>query len=426
MSGTAPPAPGATLADWLDYISAQHPASIALGLERVGEVLARMDLAPPRLAITVGGTNGKGSTCAYLECILRMAGYRTGLYTSPHLLRYNERVRLGGEEASDDVLARMFARVQSARGSTALTYFEFGTLAALAAFAEADVDVAILEVGLGGRLDAVNVVDADCAIVSSVDIDHEAWLGGTREAIASEKAHIFRPSRPAFFGDAEPPAALVAHAASIGADLQVLGRDFRARAHDRQWDFEGRHGAKRALPLPALRGPWQLANAATALAALDELAGRLPVSLGEVKRGLTAVRLAGRMQVLPGRPTVVLDVAHNPHAARALARGLGEMGFHESTTAVFAMLADKDIGAVIDAVRPRIDRWHVASVRVERAASASVVAGLLAERGLGERTRVFATVALAYEAAIREAGANDRILVFGSFHTVAEVLEIPR
>ena len=426
MSGPASPGPAAPLEAWLDYISAQHPAQIALGLERVREVMGRMGVAAPPFAFTVGGTNGKGSTCAYLECILRTAGYRTGLYTSPHLLRYNERVRIAGEEAADAILARTFARVEAARGAVPLTYFEFGTLAAFAAFEEAQVDVAILEVGLGGRLDAVNVIDADCSVVSSVDLDHQAWLGDTREAIGLEKAHIFRPSRPAFFGDADPPASLVGHAAAIGAHLQLLGRDFRPVPRERQWDFEGRRGARRALPMPALRGAWQLANAATALAALDEAAERFPVSLGEVKRGLTAVRLAGRLQVLPGRPVVVLDVAHNPHAARALARGLGEMGYHENTIAVFAMLADKDIGGVIDAVSPRVDRWHVATLASDRAASATRVAGELAARGLSDRTRVFATVPLAYEAALREAGPNDRILVFGSFHTVAGVLETPR
>lgn len=426
LSRSTPPGPGAPLLAWLDYISALHAAKIALGLERVRAVLDCMGLERPAFAITVGGTNGKGSTCALLESILRAAGYRTGLYASPHILRYNERVRIAGEEACDADLARHFARVEAARGATPLTYFEFGTLAALAAFADAKVDVAILEVGLGGRLDAVNVVDAGCSIVSTVELDHQGWLGATRESIGWEKAHIFRPGCPAFFGDADPPATLVAHAAQIGAKLQVLGRDFRAVAHEGQWDFEGRDGARRALPLPALRGPWQLANAATALAALGELRERFPVALGEVKRGLTAVRLAGRLQVLPGRPTVVLDVAHNPHAARALARGLGEMGFHENTIAVFAILADKDIGAVIDAVSPRVDRWHVATVANERAAPAARVAQLLAERGLADRTRVFATVPLACAAARREAGPNDRILVFGSFHTVAGFLETPR
>jgi dihydrofolate synthase/folylpolyglutamate synthase len=425
---SAPTAPGADarLDRWLAYISSQHPAQIALGLDRVREVLGRMGVAPPVLAITVGGTNGKGSTCAFLESILRAAGYRTGLYTSPHLVRYNERVRVDGEEADDRTLAGNFRRVEAARGATPLTYFEFGTLAALAAFEEAKIDVAILEVGLGGRLDAVNVVDADCAIVSSVDLDHQAWLGDTREAIALEKAHIYRPGRPALFGDADPPRTLVAHAQAIGADLQVLGREFRAVRRDGQWDFEGRLGARRALPMPALRGSWQLSNAATAIAALDELAARLPVSLGEVKRGLTGVRLAGRLQVLPGRPVVVLDVAHNPHAARALARGLADMAYSENTIAVFAMLAHKDIGGVIDAMAPRVDRWHVAAVASERAASADRVAALLAERGLAGQTRTFATVGQAYEAALRDAGPSDRILVFGSFLTVADVIERPR
>lgn len=421
-----PPGPAAALAAWLDYISAQHPAQIALGLERVREVARRMGLAPPAFAITVGGTNGKGSTCAFLEAILRAAGYRTGLYTSPHLLRYNERVRMDGVEATDAELIRHFARVESARGATPLTYFEFGTLAALAAFEEAKVEAAVLEVGLGGRLDAVNLFDADCAVVASVDLDHQSWLGSTREAIGLEKAHIFRPGRPALCGDGDPPRSLVEHASAIGADLQVRGRDFRALAREGQWDFEGRRGTKRSLPLPALRGAWQLDNAALALAALDEFPERLPVSLGEIRRGLTGVRLEGRLQALPGRPSVVLDVAHNPQAARALARGLGEMAYCENTIAVFAILADKDIGAVIDALSPRVDRWHVATVADDRAAPAQAVAQLLAARGLAGRTRVFATVALAHEAALREAGPNDRILVFGSFHTVAAVLEMPR
>ncbi len=418
-----------TLDDWLAYVSAQHPATIALGLDRVREVALRMGLhvAPGKagaqfVTITVGGTNGKGSTCAFLERILIEAGYRVGLYTSPHLLRYNERVRLQGEEAGDETLARAFERVEAARGGTPLTYFEFGTLAALQVFADAKLDAAILEVGLGGRLDAVNIVDADVAAVVSVDLDHQSWLGNDREAIGFEKAGIFRAGRPAIFGDREPPASLVEHARAIGADLMLLGRDFRYEALEGQWDFFGRKGARRALPIPALRGRWQLKNASAALAALDALAERLPVSLGEVKRGLTLVRLPGRLQVLPGRPTVVMDVAHNPHAARALADGLGDMGFHENTFAVFAMLGDKDIGGVIDAMRERIDRWFVAAAVADRAAPAREVAELLERRGLAGVTRTFASVESALAAARREAGPNDRIVVFGSFHTVAEAL----
>jgi dihydrofolate synthase / folylpolyglutamate synthase len=412
-----------SLDDWLEYVSTQHPATIALGLDRVREVAARMGLARPPVVLTVGGTNGKGSTCAMAERILLEAGYRVGLYTSPHLLRYNERVRVNGEEAADEALTGAFERVEAARGATPLTYFEFGTLAALDAFDEAKVEAAILEVGLGGRLDAVNIVDADVAAVVSVDLDHQAYLGTDRDSIGFEKAGIFRHGRPAIFGDSNPPARLVEHAQAIGADLLLLGRDFRVEAQDRQWDFIGRKGAHRALPMPALRGRWQLKNAAVAIAALDELADRLPVSLGEVKRGLTLVRLPGRLQALPGRPSVVLDVGHNPHAARALAEGLGDMGFYKKTLGVFAMLGDKDIGGVADAMRGRIDRWFVAAANAERAAPAEKVAEILAQRGLGGVTRTFATVAAALEAARREAGPDDRIVVFGSFHTVAEALQ---
>jgi dihydrofolate synthase/folylpolyglutamate synthase len=412
-----------SLDDWLQYISAQHPATIALGLDRVREVAARMAFARPPVVVTIGGTNGKGSTCAFLERILLEAGYRVGLYTSPHLLRYNERVRVGGHEASDEDLTRAFERVEAARGTTPLTYFEFGTLAALDVFAEATVEVAILEVGLGGRLDAVNIVDADVAAVVSVDLDHQAYLGPDRESIGFEKAGIFRASRPAIFGDSNPPRRLVDHANAIGADLLLAGRDFRIEAQDRQWDFIGRKAARRALPIPALRGRWQLKNAAVALATLDELADRIPVSLGEVKRGLTLTRLSGRLQVLPGRPAIVLDVGHNPHAARSLADGLGDMGFFRSTLGVFAMLGDKDIGGVVDAMRGRIDRWFVAAANAERAAPAQKVAEVLAQRGLASVTRTFATVPAALEAARREAGPDDRIVVFGSFHTVAEALQ---
>ncbi len=414
-----------TLDGWLEFISAQHPATIALGLDRVREVSGRL-VTPAKAGaqlppvITVGGTNGKGSTCAFLEAILSEAGYRTGLYTSPHLLRYNERVRIGLEEVADEPLAAAFERVERARGDTQLTYFEFGTLAALDVFATAGVEVAILEVGLGGRLDAVNIVDADVAIVVSVDLDHQSYLGNDRDSIGFEKAGIFRSGRPAIFGDADPPAKLVAHAQAIGAELQLLGRDFRYEASERQWDFIGKRGAHRALPWPALRGRWQLKNASSALAALDEVADRLPVSLGEIKKGLATVRLPGRMQALPGRPSVVLDVAHNPHAARALADGLGDMGYAANTFAVFAMLADKDIGGVIDAMRGRIDRWYVAAAAADRAAPVQKVQEALAARGLAQATRAFVSVRAALDAARSDAGPDDRIVVFGSFLTVAE------
>jgi len=415
-----------SLEDWLDYISAQHPATIALGLDRVREVADGLDLHEARATITVGGTNGKGSTCAMLEQILLEAGYDVGLYTSPHLLRYNERVRFKGKEATDDALVDAFERVEKARKGVPLTYFEFGTLAAFTFFERMGAEVMILEVGLGGRLDAVNIIDPDVACVVSVDLDHQAFLGNDRESIGFEKAGIFRAGRPAIFGDLDPPKRLVEHAEKIGAPLQVLGRDFRYDAKPGQWDFVGRKGAKHALPMPGLRGAWQLKNASVALAALDEIASRVPVSLGEVKRGLTLAHVEGRLQVIPGRPSIVLDVAHNPHAARSLASGLGDMPFAENTLAVFAMLADKDIGSVVDAMRGRVDRWYVSAAQAERAASAAQVAEILFEKRLADRTRMFATVASALDAARRDAGPNDRIVVFGSFYTVAEALRAAR
>jgi len=411
----------------LDWLYGTQLFGIKLGLENMRRLLDLIGLpGKAQHIIHVAGTNGKGSTCAILETILRESGYKTGLFTSPHLLEYNERIRLAGENAPDELIVEAFERIDAARQGITLTYFEFGTLAAFSVFAEQGVEVAILEVGLGGRLDAVNILDADCAIVTSIDLDHQALLGPDKESIGFEKAGIFRKGRPAIFGDRDPPGRLVAHATAIGAQLQVLGQDFRFEAAERQWDFLGKRGAKRALPIPALRGRWQLKNASSALAALDELADRIPVSLGEVKRGLTLVRLAGRLQVLPGRPAVVLDVAHNPHAARHLADGLGDMGFHENTLGVFAILGDKDIDGVVDAMKGRIDRWYAASSVSDRAAPTARVVEVLAARGLGPVTRAFASVASAFDAARRDAGPNDRIVVFGSFTTVAEALRCAR
>ena len=393
------------------------------GAQLLGPGLRREDAC----VFTVGGTNGKGCTCAYPRAHPRRIRLsRRPLYLPASPRATTNACALQGEDADDATLAASFEQVEAARGDTPLTYFEFGTLAALWIFQEAKLDAWVLEVGLGGRLDAVNIVDADAAIVASVDLDHQAFLGDDRESIGYEKAGIFRAGRPAIFGDTDPPARLAAHARAIGADLQVLGRDYRLEAQERQWDFVGRRGSKRALPIPALRGHWQLKNAAAALAALDEVADRLPVSLGEVKRGLTTVRLAGRLQSVPGRPAIVLDVAHNPHAARALADALGDMGFFENTFAVFAMLGDKDIAGVVEAVRHRVDRWFVSAAEADRAAPAATVLEVLAGHDPGKPARAFATVEAALSQARREAGANDRIVVFGSFHTVAEALRSVR
>ena len=378
-------------------------------------------VGPDVPVISVGGTNGKGSTCAMLECILRCAGYRVGLYTSPHLIDYNERVRIDGRPASDAALCASFAEVEAARGGTPLTYFEFGTLAARQAFSAAGVDAVILEVGLGGRLDAVNVFDADCAIVTAVDLDHMDYLGATREAIGFEKAGIFRAGRPAIVGDAQPPQSLLDHARSIGADLQVLGRDFGYRAEQGQWTFWSRRGRRGGLAHPALRGAIQLANASAAIAALEALAERLPVSMQDIRRGLIEVELPGRFQVLPGRPTVVLDVAHNPQAAGVLAGNLGGMAFHPETWAVFGMLSDKDIAGVVGRIRERIDHWLAVGLPGPRGIGAEALAGILAGQGI-RADACFDSPAEGWRAARERAGENDRIVAFGSFLTVAGVL----
>jgi dihydrofolate synthase/folylpolyglutamate synthase len=420
-----------TLNDWLDFIGRQHSAEIVMGLDRVREVWEQMGRPQAPINVIVGGTNGKGSTCAMLESILHVAGFKTGFYSSPHLVRYNERVRLGKVDSSDPQLIASFEAVEMARTSIVpavpLTYFEFATLSALWLFPQDRVDVAILEVGLGGRLDAVNIIDADVSIVVSVDLDHQSYLGNTREEIGFEKAHIYRAERPAIFADSNPPQSLLEHAKYIGADLRLLNRDFRYQVMDGQWQFFGKTSARHSLPFPALRGVYQLKNASAALVALEALQDRLPVSQGQVKRGLLEVEWPGRMQVLPGRPVVVLDVAHNPHAARALNDALGSMGFHANTYAVFGMLKDKDIDSVIEILMGRIDFWCIAGLDLAagaRGASLETLASKLEAHGLGDRFSRHVSVTKAYAAAREKAGENDRILVFGSFYTVAEILQL--
>ncbi|MDQ6924314.1 MAG: bifunctional tetrahydrofolate synthase/dihydrofolate synthase [Pseudomonadota bacterium] len=414
-----------TLAEWLAYLETLHPKAIAMGLDRVTAVYARLGVVLKCPVITVGGTNGKGSTCALLECMLRAAGYRVGAYTSPHLLHYNERVRVDAADATDDALLEAFAAVESARLTTPLTYFEFGTLATLWLLARAGLDVVVLEVGLGGRLDAVNVVDADVAIVTTVAIDHVDYLGTTREDIGREKAGIFRSGAFAICADRLPPATLLAQASAIGARLLRIGIDYDFTAHDGQWSYRGPGGTRHGLPIPALRGAYQLANAATALAALDVLRERLPVPMGAVREGLVSVELPGRLQVLPGRPVTVLDVAHNPQAAAALADSLGSMGFHPQTWAVFGIMADKDIDSVIAALLPRVDHWYVASLPPPRGATASDLRQRLETAGVAPAAiRDFNDPASAYRAAREAVMEADRIIVFGSFLTVAAALAL--
>jgi dihydrofolate synthase/folylpolyglutamate synthase len=411
-----------TLAEWLQYVERQHPQAIALGLERVARVLTRLGARIRCPVFTVGGTNGKGSTCAMLEAILQAAGFRTGLYTSPHLMHYNERVWIDGREVQDAALCQAFAAVEAAREDIPLTYFEFGTLAAIWLFARADLEAVILEVGLGGRLDAVNVLDADCAVLTSIGIDHVEFLGATRESIGREKAGIFRRGRAAIVADPSPPHSVVEAAQASGAILLLLGRDFGYTPEDGQWRYWGPAGARAGLAHPALRGGLQLRNAAAAMCALDSLRSRLPVGMQHLRQGMAQVALAGRFQVLPGRPQVILDVAHNPQAAQGLARDLAGTGFASQTIAVLGMLRDKDIAGVVRAVAPRVTQWHLATLQGERGASAAELAAILQAENVSAPVARYASAAQAFAAAREEAGENDKIIVFGSFLTVGEVM----
>ncbi len=430
---TAPQA--RTLDDWLALLERRHGGeTIRLGLDRVHAVRAALGADPASVVITVGGTNGKGSTCVMLEAILLAEGYRVGCYTSPHLLRYNERVRINGRDADDVCLAAAFEEVERARGDTPLTYFEHGTLAAWAIFRAAALDVIILEVGLGGRLDAVNAIDADCAIVTGVAMDHMDWLGNDRDSIGFEKAGIFRAGRPAICGDPQPPASLLAHAAAIGARLWVSGRDFGFGGDRQQWGYwryaappaSGPLSRRGGLAYPALRGANQLLNAAATLTALDTLRECIPVSMQAIRQGLMQVDVPGRFQVLPGKPAVVLDVAHNPQAAGVLADNLSNMGFYPQTWAVFGMLGDKDVEGVAALMRERVDHWLLASLPGPRGLNAEALAQRLRAAGVDEDVHCFDSPSEAFSAARKRAGEGDRIAVFGSFLTVADVLAVVR
>ncbi|MBW8365034.1 MAG: bifunctional tetrahydrofolate synthase/dihydrofolate synthase [Rhizobium sp.] len=408
---------------WLARLERLHPSTIDLGLDRVRRVKEALGLVPDFPLIVVGGTNGKGSTCAYLAAILDAAGYKTGLYTSPHLLRYNERVRVAGREASDAELIAAFERVDAARGDVSLTYFEFGTLGAMARFIDAGIDVAVLEVGLGGRLDAVNVFDADVAVVTSVDLDHMDYLGDSREKIGFEKAGIYRTGRPAICVDPAPPLSLLEHARRIGADLRCVGGDFSAQREDDHWTYRSLATYWADLPLPAMAGACQLRNASGALAALDAIQDRLPVNEVAIRRGLAATRVPGRFQHIAQAPAVILDVAHNPEAARALAATLHGQPVGGRTLAVVGMLADKDAAGVFAALRDEIDEWWTCTPASPRAWDAKALAAEL--RGqVGEvPIHVQPDVARALTEARSAAREDDRILVFGSFYTVAAVLD---
>jgi dihydrofolate synthase / folylpolyglutamate synthase len=434
------------LNEWLAYIESLHPKNIDMGLERVRVVWSRIksslniDISCP--VITVAGTNGKGSTCAMLEAIYSQAGYKTGVYTSPHLVHFLERCRIAGEIADATEFIACCEAVERARcqkateneSEVSLTYFEFTTLAFLLLMARAALqgrlDVMILEIGLGGRLDAVNIIDADCAVITSIDLDHMEFLGPDRESIGREKAGVMRAGRPVVVSDPIPPQSVIDHAEQLGADLWRVRRDFNHQGDKQQWGWAGRGKRYSGLAYPALRGANQLVNASGVLAAVQAMSERLPVNAQAVRNGLAFVELPGRFQIVPGQPTLVLDVAHNPHSVAALAANLDAMGFYPCTHAVMGAMADKDLTPMLLKLAPIVDRWYFTDLPTARAATAIQ----LQERWQHLRTRndtlssTYTSPQVALEAAVAAADAADRIVVFGSFFTVGGVLQhgIPR
>ena len=419
-----------TLQEWLDFCEQLHPVTIDMGLDRVRQVAARLDLRFDCPVITVAGTNGKGSTCAMLEAILLQAGYRTGVYTSPHLVHFEERCRLSGSSATPEALAEAFAAVEAVRAEVSLTYFEFSTLAILWLMSRSSLDAVILEVGLGGRLDAVNIVDADCAVITSIDLDHMAILGHDRDAIGREKAGIMRTGRPVVVSDPVPPQSVLDQAEALGADLWRFGRDFNFSGDKQQWSWAGRGRRYSGMAYPALRGANQLVNASGVLAALETLRARIPVTAQAVRNGLAMVELPGRFQIVPGEPVLVLDVAHNPHSVAALAENLDAMGFYPTTHAVFGAMADKDLAPMLERVNPLIDRWYFTDLPLPRASTAVALeqAWQSQNRRKDVSSSVHADPLAALRAAISAADPADRIVVFGSFYTVGGVLKdgVPR
>jgi dihydrofolate synthase/folylpolyglutamate synthase len=410
-----------SLHQWLGWQETLHPSSIDLGLERVGRVADRLRCrVPAQLVISVAGTNGKGSALAMLEAVLLAAGYRVGCYSSPHLLRYNERLRLQGEQVSDAIFVEAFERVDRARGDESLTYFEFGTLAALDIMCRNELDVALLEVGLGGRLDAVNIVDADAALLTSIGIDHTDWLGADRESIGREKAGIFRASKPAVCGDANPPGSVAAEARRIGAEWRCRGTDFGFEDAGDHWHWHAGKRRYRDLPRPALPGTHQLANAAAVLMVLAMVQERLPVTRQAIETGLQAVQLPGRIQIIPGEVEQVLDVAHNAQAAQVLADTLDRMPVAAKTHAVIGMMRDKDAASFVRALAPAVSDWYPVGLRTDRASTADQLRARIESVAAIERIRVCHSPADALLLLRREALSGDRIVVCGSFYTVSE------
>ena len=415
-----------SLPDWLDWQQGLHPKKIDLGLERVASVAGRMGiLQPEQTVITVAGTNGKGSSVAFLESILSAGGYRVGAYTSPHLFRYNERIRINGQDVDDDALCNAFAAVDEVRGVTTLSYFEFGTLAALYLFCQAPLDIIVLEVGLGGRLDAVNMIEPAVSLVTSIGIDHCAWLGENRELIGREKAGIFRAHKPAICSDPIPPASLEKYAHEIMADWYGLGQAYSFKPGRAGWTWQGGGSIHESLPCPSLPGAHQLENAAGVLMALELLHSRHPVSRTAIEQGLQSVGLPGRCQIIAGPVEQIFDVSHNTDSAACLGRLLEDRPCAGRTRAVLGMLDDKEAGEFASRLAPIVHDWYIAGLDVERGLSAQALQAHLEAAGFTGKNRIFPDVATAWSEAHVDSEEGDRIVVCGSFFTVAEALACP-
>jgi len=432
------------LSAWLTYIEQLHPSAIEMGLGRIKKVADRLALKPTFKIITVAGTNGKGSTCTMLSQIYQHAGYRVACYTSPHILRYNERVQVNGQEASDAALCAAFSAVEEARqgsadqgGAISLTYFEIGTLAAVWHFVQAGVDVAILEIGLGGRLDAVNAFEPDCTVVTNVDLDHQDLLGDTRELIGFEKAGVYRSLIPAICGDVNPPSTLIAYAKEVNADLKCIRHDFGYELADSGWYYLSNQQRMYHLPIPALKGQYQLNNAACAVTTVTALQSVLPVAVESIVKAMQEIKLMGRFYTDARFPWLILDVAHNPHAALALAENLkalklaasNEGGVPVNILSVFSMLADKDVKGVVEALKHEIDTWYVAPIVHIRGASVAALVAAINEVIPDASVKIFPSLADAYAQAYMdresciEQRENDKIVAFGSFFTVSSVMQ---
>jgi len=413
-----------SLKDWLGYIESIHPSTIDLTLERIKVVVERLNLDISFSIITVGGTNGKGSTCAILESIYKEAGYKVGCYTSPHFLHFNERIKIQANPVSDDLICEAFTKIESIRKEISLTYFEYGTIAAMIIFADADLDIAILEVGLGGRLDAVNVFDSDCAIVTSIDLDHMDYLGHTREAIGFEKAGIYRANKIAICGDFDPPQSLIKYCESIHAELKMIGKDFAYEAHHDSFDFSIESSFVMNIILPKLQGDFQLANASSALMAVKIMEDQLPLTETSIQQGIASALLPGRFQEVKINPSLILDVAHNPHAAKSLRDNLRTHIVSGKTIAVFSILRDKDILGVVAAVSLDIDAWYIAEIENERAANIDTICKAIQKVNPSAHIVTFKNIQEAYQFASNEVERNDRIIAFGSFYTVADIMKL--